>query len=147
MFHLGEAAREGFDHLILGANGERSVRIVVLDIPPSGNVLRRKYRNRFAYAKLRDTWKRDLWYSVSGKERDWLLGMANAGQKMRVTISVAHKKLYDTDNLYSGVKPLLDALRAVGLLHDDSPEFCELLCSQEKINDKRTTITIEDLHS
>jgi len=140
------AAREGDDHLILGANGERSVRIVVLGIPPSGNVLRRKYRNPFSYAMLRETWKRDLWYSVSGKERDWLTGMAGAKQKMRVTISVAHKKLYDKDNLYSGVKPIVDALRMNNFLHEDSPEFCELLCSQEKINAKRTTIVIEDCY-
>lgn len=129
---------------LTGANGSRTVRIVVLGIPPSGNAMRRKYRDRFAYQALRNQWEYSIHYSLSHSEREWLCGMARAKQKMRVTISVAHKKLYDTDNLYSGVKPVLDSLKKLGLIYDDAPEYCEILCSQEKINDLRTTISIED---
>ena len=130
--------------MLTGANGNRSVRIIVLGIPPSGNAMRRKYRDRFAYQALRNQWEHSIHYSMSHSERDWLCGMAKAKQKMDVTIAVSHKKLYDTDNLYSGVKPSLDSLKRLGLIHDDAPAYCNLICSQEQVNDKRTTITIED---
>jgi len=102
------------------------------------------YDDRFAYHALRNQWEHAIHYTLSHSERDWLCGMAKAKQKMDVTIAVSHKKLYDTDNLYSGVKPILDSLKRLGLIHDDAPAYCDLICSQEQVNDKRTTITIED---
>jgi len=111
---------------------------------PSGNEMRRKYRDRYVYASLRQSWERAIHYSVTGYERTWLEGMAGAKQKMRVTICVHHKKIYDTDNLWSGCKVVFDSLKRLHLIHDDAPEFCEQIVDQEKVNDSRTSITLED---
>jgi len=130
---------------LLGANGSRTVRIVVLMKTPSLNDLKgKKYRNHHDYTRLRNEWQRTIYYSVPYVERSWLLGMQRAGKKMRLTIHVAHKKLYDVDNLIGGCKPVVDALKHLLFLKDDSPEFMELHITQEKLNDARTTITLED---
>src|SRR5271165_7163593 len=129
---------------LTGANGGRSLRISIPMKTPSGNEMRRKYRDRFAYRRLRTVWERAIHYSIMGPERSWLEGMARARKKMRVTVCVDHKKLYDKDNLWAGCKVVFDSLKSLYLIHDDAPEFCEQIVEQEKINDCSTTITIAD---
>ncbi len=49
-----------------------------------------------------------------------------------VTITSYRTLLLDYDNLASGAKGLLDAIVALNLLHDDSPEWVETIYRQEK---------------
>ena len=60
-----------------------------------------------------------------------------------VTIISYRKRLLDEDNNVGSTKPLLDAVKDMGLIWDDSPKFCELVTRQEKAKDVRTEIRIE----
>jgi hypothetical protein len=103
-------------------------------VPPSGNVMRRKYRNPHAYARLRDSWMRTMW--VLAKRSSFEEGKAT------VHIHVEHGRLYDEDNLIAGCKPILDSLKGLCYIRDDSPEFLELVVTQEKSRERQTTIEV-----
>lgn len=111
-------------------------------IPPSPNELRRRYRTPHAYKRLRDDWGWQL-KAAAGLNRFRLAALADTQHKMRVHIHIAHKQLFDPDNLVGSVKVILDALRALNYLHDDSEEFVELTVTQEKSRTQYTTITME----
>jgi hypothetical protein len=119
-----------------------TVRIEVPGVPPSHNVLRRKYRNHHAYARLREKWRRDLWYSATPLLRARLLGVG--AQKKIVKILISHKRYFDVDNAYAACKPILDAMVGLGWLKDDSPEWLELRVDQEKVNGAWTRIEVSE---
>jgi hypothetical protein len=125
-----------------GYNDQKSLTFTVMGVPPSANVLKRKYRNPHAYARLRDEWQRTIYYSIGPQFRCWLEAMAKLGKRMSVKITIQHKKLYDEDNAMAGCKPLLDSLVRLKLLADDDTAHLELSVDQEKINMDSTRITI-----
>jgi Holliday junction resolvase RusA-like endonuclease len=55
----------------------------------------------------------------------------------------------DPDNLQASRKPILDALKHNGLIHDDKREWCESTITWHKSSKKemRTEITIEAVES
>jgi len=61
--------------------------------------------------------------------------------KMRVKVVSHRKKLMDLDNLFGGLKVVLDAMRGIGLIQDDSPEHIDLDVSQVKIPGKTKAFT------
>jgi hypothetical protein len=71
----------------------------------------------------------------------------NGMKKRRVEIRAFWSRLLDQDNFIGGLKPLLDGLIELELLHDDSPEYLELKAEQIKASkvDQRLEIIIEDL--
>jgi hypothetical protein len=71
----------------------------------------------------------------------------NGAKKRRVEIKAFRARLLDQDNFYGGLKPLLDGLIELELLHDDGPEFLELKAEQIKANkiNQRVELIIEDL--
>lgn len=127
-----------------GFNRVRNLTITVPFTPPSANVLKRKYRNPHAYARLRDSWQHTIYYLIDAQTRMWLEAMAKLGKKMRVEITIQHKKLYDEDNAMAGCKPLLDSLVRLKLLADDNSAHLELSVTQEKINADSTRISIRE---
>ena len=70
-----------------------------------------------------------------------------ADGKRRLTIVRHGKKALDKDNLFGGMKDLVDCIKARKLILDDNPNDCELICQQ--VVDSRmvphTVIMIEDL--
>lgn len=125
-----------------GANQSKGVTLNIPMVPPSANVLKRRYRNPHAYARLRDEWQRAIYYSTHIGVRPWLEAMASLGKRMEVKVTIQHKRLYDEDNAWAGCKPLLDALVRLKLLADDDNEHLELSVDQEQINAKSTRIEI-----
>jgi hypothetical protein len=107
--------------------------------PPSGNVMRRKYRSPHAYKRLREGWQRTIWAFLAPGRRCYEL----PEQKMHVVVTIEHMKLYDADNAISGCKPLLDSLTNLGIIRDDSPERIELHVLQVKSRENQTTISVE----
>jgi hypothetical protein len=98
--------------------------------PPSGNVLRRRYRSPHSYRKLRQKWEESLAYAVrDASERNALIKQANSC-RMHLRVTLIHKGIFDDDNLYSALKPVLDALVRVGYLRDDSAKWLELEAAQ-----------------
>ena len=66
--------------------------------------------------------------------------------KQRVRIVMHRIRLQDPDNKVASVKYLIDALRRLGWLVDDTPEFLELEVEEYRAGHKanvRTEITIE----
>jgi hypothetical protein len=121
-----------------------SVTLPLPGIPPSANVLRRKYRDKFAYKKLRDGWQRTIWGMVQGRDREWLLAMAKLNKRMSVDVTLMHGRFYDTDNAYGSVKPILDSLVNLGFLAGDSDEHIDLHVKQQKIRADETIIVIRE---
>lgn len=54
---------------------------------------------------------------------------------------------YDTDNLAQGAKPMLDTIKKLGIIQDDSPGKAQIIYKQEKISGKqnKTRIMVEGL--
>jgi hypothetical protein len=113
-----------------------TMKIIVPMVPPSGNVLRRTYRNPHAYRKLRDEWQSTIRFLLPAGSREVVLG------KMNVAIHVEHGRLYDEDNLHSGLKPVIDCLRLLGLIFQDSPKYLDLRVSQERSIMRQTHIEV-----
>ena len=110
------------------------MKITVPMVPPSGNQMRRQYRHPFAYLKLRDSWQRTIWALAKRQPAMEV--------KAAVKLHVEHGRLYDEDNLIAGCKPILDSLKRLSLIRDDSPEFLELTVTQEKSRERQTIIEV-----
>ncbi len=125
-----------------GANQSKGVTLNIPMVPPSPNLLRRKYKNYHAYGRLRDEWQRAIYYSLDHNLRSWLEAMAKLGKKMSVKVTLQHKRLYDPDNLTGSLKPLLDSLVRLKLLANDDNDHIGLTVDQEQINASSTRIEI-----
>lgn len=99
----------------------------VADVPPSPNVLRRKYRNPHAYRKLRTHWEWLLLTAPDAHRRKVLKDGARKAGKVAVQITLHHSRMYDPDNLPASLKPVLDALVNIGFLSGDSLDKINLL--------------------
>ena len=120
---------------------------IVIEVPratPSANQLRRKYRNSFAYKRLQQTWQTE----IACKIRPAVLGRAwyfvsLERPKMRVLIQLTKPRLYDLDNFVGGCKPIIDSLRKLGLIHNDSPNWLDLQVEQIQRSRMRPVTRIE----
>jgi len=111
-------------------------------VPPSPNVMRRKYRSPLAYRRLRQLWETNLFHATGSAALSQKLKQ-QAEAKNAVAITVYHKKPYDPDNLTGSAKVVLDALRNIGFIKDDSARYIALTVEQVVGPDKRTTVRIE----
>ena len=96
-------------------------------VPPSPNQLRRTYRNIYAYKRLREAWERSMAYALPSAAEQQELRAIAAGGKMRVKVTVFNSREYDPDNLTGCLKPVLDALKNIRFIKDDSRQWLELL--------------------
>jgi hypothetical protein len=74
-----------------------------------------------------------------------LQALAKQGQeRVRVEFTIAHPKPYDPDNAVGALKPVLDAMRRVRWIRDDSETWLELLpVRQERSTAGAPATTIE----
>lgn len=106
-----------------------SLRLEVPGVPtPSANEWTNRTRHRWRYRTHQRAWM-DLLTPA-------LLAATNAGQwrmtqRVRVTIEVQRRNLLDWDNFLGGLKPVLDALRKLGVIPDDNPGAIEVVARQE----------------
>jgi hypothetical protein len=54
-------------------------------------------------------------------------------KKPKVTITLHQIREMDYDNMYGAVKPVLDALKKIGAIVDDSPRHISLEVKQETV--------------
>lgn len=70
-----------------------------------------------------------------------------AKQKRRVGISIHWGKpgpLPDQDNLIAGMKPVIDALKAMGFIYDDGPKWADIVyCATVRDSKSWTEFVIE----
>ena len=116
------------------------ILITIPMIPPSPNVLKRTYRHPHAYKRLREQWEHDLYYGVAcGRHRSYLRDNAIHG-KMWVQIIIHHRKPFDPDNLQGSQKVILDALKNLRFIADDSSEKLDLIPAEQVIGKEQKTI-------
>ena len=113
--------------------------------PPSLNELRGKFKNIHEYQRLRDSIQSDIFHLTKKVDVRGLRAHKDLKHRAKVLILVERKKLLDKDNLYGGIKPLLDALVRLEFIVDDSAKWIDLDVTQEKSNDPQTVISIESL--
>ena len=122
------------------------IRINIPRVPPSPN--EKKYRHFRAKKELRELWEVELWVNAPK-------GIPKAHYELRadkfippegkqiVRIHQLRKKELDKDNLYASVTPVINAMRFVGLILDDSPQHIELKATQGKCGRLRPSTVIE----
>lgn len=99
----------------------------VQDVPPSPNVVKRKYRNPHVYKRLRAVWEWSLLASVGPHHRQMLKTQAKKAKLLSVQITMHHSGTYDADNLVGAQKVVLDSLVNIGFLAGDSSDKLNLL--------------------
>jgi len=117
----------------------------VLEVPPSPNVIRRRFRNPHAYRRLRESWELMLKTAPAPHHRKALADQAKKAGKLQVQITMHHSRLYDPDNLVGAQKVVLDALVNIGYLAGDSPDKLLLLPAVQvlsKRSDPKTVVKI-----
>lgn len=99
-------------------------------IPPSPNVMRRKYRHPMAYRHLRKQWEQALsGYALvhcGTSEVNRQIKCAEVGERFNVEITLGHSRPYDPDNLPGSLKVVLDALKNIHFIADDDAQSIEL---------------------
>jgi hypothetical protein len=110
------------------------VKLTIPRVPLSPNALLGKHWSAKAKEKL--IWGQEI-QAAGGKEQ--------AKGRMRVTITLYNARQYDRDNAWGACKPILDAMKQLGLIIDDRASYCELEVKQEKSSrkDKHTVIELE----
>jgi hypothetical protein len=110
-----------------------------LSNPLNGSLSRAHWRYKSAWAK---EWKQKaamlLFHALDGAKPDLTT-------PKRVTFVAHVGKLWDTDNLPAGIKPLRDAL--IGLvIHDDGPTSGHVFAYEQVVDGRRgVEITVEPL--
>jgi hypothetical protein len=113
-------------------------------VPPSPNDNR--FRHYMAKSKLRKAWREGLFYGVAcARHRRELVEQAKTGAKISVEITIYHRQTSDDDNLTAALKPVLDGLKNLGYIFDDSPEYLRLALPVRQIESKerKTVLKIE----
>ncbi len=100
---------------------------------PSGNTI---IRNHWAVNRRN---KQEWCLLVRNQMKLRKISKAKAKKYILMIISY-RKRLLDKDNLYTGVKSLLDACVMEGLVFDDSPEYVDLKVEQYKSKEDHTMI-------
>jgi Holliday junction resolvase RusA-like endonuclease len=103
--------------------------ITIPDVPLSTNQLERIHWA--AKKKMRSRLAWDLRFALLAIEYPVPRDLAEVRpSKMRVKIRAYRKRRLDPDNAYGGVKVILDAMRDVGILRNDSPKWLDLEVEQ-----------------
>lgn len=80
---------------------------------------------------------KDKGYAYKALELLNIGNVKRVAKKVRVTIISYRKMLLDPQSLYGGsAKGLLDVIVRLGWVHDDTPEWCELIMKQEQVLQK-----------
>lgn len=109
------------------------MRLDIPDVPPSPNRLRGKHWG--VKKQLGDYW--------SSLVRAEILPQKCPVRKRKAVVVLHHSRLYDKDNAYASVKPVVDALTRWGLIVDDSKEWLDLEVQQAKCLHKQRHTVIE----
>ena len=116
------------------------MKITLPLVPPSLNKLRKMHFQ--SYKRLRDDWQRHIFLLTLKTDIRALRAKVDLKSRMKVKITVEHMRKFDYDNLVGGCKPLLDSLKRLDFIVDDSEEWLVLEVKQEKGQANQTVIEI-----
>ena len=109
------------------------ITLTIPDVPPSPNRVLGKH-----------------WRTKNGEKNKWVLLVRSVylpahveDVKRSVVITLCHSRMYDKDNAYASVKPLVDSLKYWNLIVDDTSKWLVLKVQQEKCPHKQRHTTIQ----
>lgn len=109
---------------------------VSIDRAPMG--LNRYIRIHWAQrVRERERWVEEIWAAFDG--RPPRLGTA----KVQIYVETSHPQ--DPDNLQGSCKPILDAMRRLGIIDDDDESSIKLDVKQKRAKKGKTTIVLSPL--
>lgn len=100
-------------------------------------------RDRIHWVKRRKNkadWAQEIWAALNGRTAKFFHGH----KRKHVKITSLRSRLLDEGNLWGGGKDLVDALKTMGLIRDDSPKWIDLEMKQ-RLGGKGTVIEICDV--
>lgn len=119
---------------------------IIIEIPrapATAGELRRRYRHPHAYKDYRNQWQEELMFCLHQPQKGKLTKHADQQGKVRLLITIFPKHLWDPDNLTGAMKPLIDAAKHIGYLHDDDPAHLDLEVRQMKRQGARPLTILE----
>jgi Holliday junction resolvase RusA-like endonuclease len=121
------------------------MKLTLQSIPPSMNMLMRMHWAQRKRLRNQLQWELTAALADLGRKLPPLL-YGKTAPKRRVTITTFRPRRLDPDNAAGGCKVLLDAMRDIGLIRNDSPKWLELVVNQviEK-RECRTEIEIKNI--
>ena len=123
------------------AEGMEETKITIKTLTPSLNkLLRMHWAER---KKLKDDLAWEVFAELQKQNPEYEVILLP--QKAKLEITSYRKSFLDKDNFIGGLKLLIDAIKELRIIYDDSPEFLTLKATQKiekKRKNQRTEITI-----
>jgi hypothetical protein len=112
------------------------------NVPCSLNeVLRMSYHEK---KREREMWENAIYIVLGQRRAADLRFNAGAGLRMRAKVTIHNSRQYDeADNMWGACKIVFDAIKNLGLIHDDRKEFFEGQVEQVKCSRKLKHTVIE----
>ena len=94
----------------------------------------------------RDRLKKSFRKHIEGAilDQDMKINKLKRPKKRRLMIYSFRKKTMDPDNIWASHKEMIDAIKELGLIWDDSEKYIDLRVFQLKHPEQKTEIFIED---
>lgn len=121
---------------------KKKIKLVLDFITPSLNQLIRSHWSKRRALRIHYAWTIQAALIESGQD---ISNFKN--QKQLIKITSYRKIKLDEDNLIGGAKPLIDALKDVNLIKDDSPDYVKIEYYQIIDKTPKTIIEITNLEA
>ena len=100
-------------------------------------------RHWYAKAAEREAWRQHIYALLSHGDQKRIAAVNESGRILYLEIVQYRKRELDaSDNLPASVKPLLDALKSIHLIRDDSGKWVKAEVRQEKCPKGRSQFTM-----
>lgn len=96
--------------------------------------------NRYVYQQKKKAFEFMIWRELMLNDISIPTEREKIKKKLSICVHISPRR-YDDDNLNGGLKPVIDSLRALRLIYNDSPRWLEKNISQKLA--KRNMIEIE----
>jgi len=116
-------------------------RIIIKTLTPSLNKVLRM--NRWKRMELKEEFAWEVYAGIHEQNPDY--EAITTPRKMKLNIISYRKSFLDRDNFIGGLKVLIDSIKGLRLIYDDSPEYLGLEAEQKiekKRKNQRTEIII-----
>jgi hypothetical protein len=117
------------------------IRLTLLTLPISGSQYSRSH-----WAIKRDLRLKYAWELLAAlSETPWELRPKDETPRQQARVTVfwgKGQRMFDDDNLAAGLKPLIDGMRDIGLIRNDSPRWFRLEARQDR-DPERPRVEIE----
>jgi|WetSurSiteA1Bulk_404760.scaffolds.fasta_scaffold00047_10 hypothetical protein len=104
-----------------------------------------KDMNRFVYQRKKRAIELMIWRELIINDIDIPIEREKKKKRIEICAHLSPRR-YDEDNLEGGMKPVIDCLRALRLIYNDSPRWLEKKISQKLAKRNMIEISIDEVH-